>query len=119
MKERDWQVPDKARLSTLETRRLWLSRVEIVYALPRVGALWIENGEPRLAWDADGTVVYPQGDHQPWGGGEAEAFRSEWQDLWLRAGASGSCTVLLHARGLFRVVQVAEGALPGALRSAR
>lgn len=99
--------PDGSPLASLEERRAWLSLVQVAYALPLEGLLWMPDGPdgPRVAVDA-ATVraVVPEGPTRE--ASVTDEAREELVGVWIAAWRSvpvEAGDVLLHYRGLFRM----------------
>lgn len=100
-------VPDGARLADLHERRRWLSRVEIVYALPKSGILVVIDDSTSVALALHGVTVRGASGtaeiklDEP----AKEQLASCWSDLWLSEDADApdadGRVVLLHHVGLF------------------
>lgn len=109
-----WTPPDGAHLADLDERRAWLSRVEIVYALPRSGVLALLDDGASLALGPGSLVATVAGDRREHTLATTDASAAElaWRDLWLCTddadhGGDGR-VVLLHHHGLFAVRRGAE-----------
>lgn len=117
--------PDGARLADRPTRQDWCSRLEIAYALPAEGWLWIparSGFSPLVAvtaetWtavsasnpaDRRATAVQPD---------TAAALRDLWPELWLAPPAVGDIAALMHFRGLLRTLDRDQAAPLAALLS--
>jgi hypothetical protein len=104
-----WAPPDRALLADLDERRAWLSRVEIVYALPRSGLLALMPDDVKVALSADRLVATSAGRRRerPLGAAESTAAESAWRALWLAPEPADNDgdgrVVLLHHHGLFGV----------------
>lgn len=114
--------PGGAPLAGIDERRRWLSRVEVVYALPREGLLWLPDGidGPSVATDgitltararADESDAVDASREVPVPDAERAALASAWQAAWLAPQASctpGGPALLLGWRGLFRSLAPAD-----------
>lgn len=105
--------PDGARLSPLSERQEWLGSLEISYALPQEGLLWIPGGrlENRIAFDGTSMTRF-DADAQPYMSAQMSSraradLIEAWSGFWLAEDADHWHVVLLHYRGLFRVLQIA------------
>lgn len=115
-----WLVPDRARLSDLIERRRWLSRPDIVYELPDVGALIVAGeGAPLIAFDAAGWRAVEASAQQRFTAEQAAAARELWVSAWSAPDEAGAHVVLLlHSEGLLRAVSLHLHELPEPLQSA-
>ncbi len=95
-----FRPPDGALLASLERRAHWLSRPEVVWALPAAGALFSVDTDDALALDLAADTLGASG--RALAPASLASLVPLWRELWLAPPQSGPVVALIRWRGLFR-----------------